>query len=286
MLSSFLVRSDVKIRGAGFDQWAVWNYKAGVISRSCLGRTDPKIVSVIMLVTMALLFAVCTFGWILCLPPQAARRELKILRKNQDTFYYRHLPVFMSISCTIFFNFISVCWRRTKKISWNDRERNEVLHGDKGERNIVYKLERKKANWIGYIWRGNCFLKHVIEEKIEGKIDVTRRRGRSKQLLDDFEENRGLSKLKEKRIDRTVWRTRFGSKADYMMTTTMMMLMLVMMAIIIIIIIIIQYVCLLSQAFLPGTSLEPAVIPTTQASSFTLQYFPYYVWCFKYSCLL
>jgi len=26
-----------------------------------------------------------------------------------------------------------------------------------------------------------------------------------------------------------------------------------------------------------GTSLEPAVIPTAQASSFTLQYFPYYV---------
>jgi len=29
--------------------------------------------------------------------------------------------------------------------------------------------------------------------------------------------------------------------------------------------------------FLPGTSLEPAVIPTAHASSFTLQYFPYYV---------
>ena len=29
--------------------------------------------------------------------------------------------------------------------------------------------------------------------------------------------------------------------------------------------------------FLPGTSLEPAVIPTAQASSFTLQYFPCYV---------
>ena len=42
-----------------------------------------------------------------------------------------------------------------------------------------------------------------------------------------------------------------------------------------IIIIIIRYVCLLSQAFLPDTSLEPAVIPTAQASSFTLQYFPY-----------
>ena len=53
-----------------------------------------------------------------------------------------------------------------------------------------------------------------------------------------------------------------------------------------VIIIIIRYVCLLSQAFLPGTSLEPAVIPTAQASSFTLQYFPYYVCCSKYSCLL
>ena len=39
------------------------------------------------------------------------------------------------------------------------------------------------------------------------------------------------------------------------------------------------------RPFLPGTSLEPAVIPTAQASSFTLQYFPYYVWCSKYSCL-
>ena len=31
------------------------------------------------------------------------------------------------------------------------------------------------------------------------------------------------------------------------------------------------------RPFLPGTSLEPTVIPTAQASSFTLQYFPYYV---------
>ena len=43
----------------------------------------------------------------------------------------------------------------------------------------------------------------------------------------------------------------------------------------IIIIIIIVISC--HRSFLPGTSLEPAVIPTAQASSFTLQYFPYYV---------
>ena len=39
------------------------------------------------------------------------------------------------------------------------------------------------------------------------------------------------------------------------------------------------------RPFVPGTSLEPTVIPTAQASSFTLQYFPYYDRCSKYSCV-
>ena len=42
---------------------------------------------------------------------------------------------------------------------------------------------------------------------------------------------------------------------------------------------------LLSHPSLPGTSLAPTVISTAQASSFILQYFPYYVWCSKYGCL-
>ena len=44
-----------------------------------------------------------------------------------------------------------------------------------------------------------------------------------------------------------------------------------------IIVIIIINVVSCHRPFLPGTSLEPAVIPTARASSFTLQYFPYYV---------
>jgi hypothetical protein len=42
-------------------------------------------------------------------------------------------------------------------------------------------------------------------------------------------------------------------------------------------VIIIMLLLSLVTGFLPGTSLEPAVIPTAQVSSFTLQYFPYYV---------
>ena len=57
------------------------------------------------------------------------------------------------------------------------------------------------------------------------------------------------------------------------------------MMMIIIIIIIICIIVSCHRPFLPGTSLESAVIPIARASTFTLQYFPYYVWCSKYSCL-
>jgi hypothetical protein len=38
-----------------------------------------------------------------------------------------------------------------------------------------------------------------------------RRGRRSKQLLDDLKEKRRYCKLKEEALDRTLWRTRFGS---------------------------------------------------------------------------
>jgi hypothetical protein len=42
-------------------------------------------------------------------------------------------------------------------------------------------------------------------------MEVTRRRGRKrKKLMDDLKYKRGYSYLKEKALDRTVWRNRFG----------------------------------------------------------------------------
>jgi len=59
--------------------------------------------------------------------------------------------------------------------------------------------------------RWNCFLKHIIKVKTEGRIKVTGRRGkRRKKLLDDLKEKRGYCKLKEEALDRAVWRTGFG----------------------------------------------------------------------------
>ena len=76
-------------------------------------------------------------------------------------------------------------------------------------REISYK--RRKANFIGHIWRMNCLLKHVVEGKIKVRIEVTGRRGRRcTQLLDDLKETRGYWKLKDDALDPTTRRTRFG----------------------------------------------------------------------------
>jgi hypothetical protein len=103
-------------------------------------------------------------------------------------------------------------WRRMEKISWTDRVRNEeVLHRVKEERNILHRVRRRKANWICHILRRNCLLKHVIEGKLAGRIEVTGRRVRRRnQLLDILKEKRRYWKLKEEALDLTLWRTRFG----------------------------------------------------------------------------
>jgi hypothetical protein len=80
-----------------------------------------------------------------------------------------------------------------------------ALHRVKEERNILQTIKRRKANWIGHILRRNCLLSHVIEGKLEGRIEMTGRRGRRhKQLLDDLKEKRRSWKLKEAALDRTL----------------------------------------------------------------------------------
>jgi hypothetical protein len=79
------------------------------------------------------------------------------------------------------------------------------------DRNILHTIKRRKANWIGHTLRRNCLLKYVNEGKLEGRIEMTGRRGRRRrQLLDDLKEKRRYWKLKGEALDRTLWRTRFG----------------------------------------------------------------------------
>ena len=103
------------------------------------------------------------------------------------------------------------CWRRME-ISWTDHVRNEeVLLRVNEQRIILHEIRKRKANWIGHILRRNCLLQQVIEGKLKGQIEVTRRRGRRrKKLLDDLKDMRGYCQLKEEALDRTMWRNRLG----------------------------------------------------------------------------
>ena len=86
-------------------------------------------------------------------------------------------------------------WKRMEKISWTDHVRNEeVLLRVNEQRNILHEIRKRKANWIGHTLRRNCLLKQVIEGKIKGEVEVTRRRGRRrKKLLDDLKDRTGYS---------------------------------------------------------------------------------------------
>ena len=99
-----------------------------------------------------------------------------------------------------------------EKISWTDHVRNEeVLLRVNEQRNILHEIIKRKSSWIGHILRRNCLLQQVIEGKIKGQIEVTRRRGRRrKKLLDDLKDRRGYFQLKEEAPDRTMWRNCFG----------------------------------------------------------------------------
>ena len=138
---------------------------------------------------------------------QYAKSEINILFR-----VYRVAVLKQSVLeiATDFLTFLSHmwCWRRMEKISWTDHVRNEeVLLRVNEQRNILHEIRKRKANWIDHILRRNCFLKQVIEGKIKGEMEVTRRR---KKLLDDLKDRRGYSHLKEEALDRTMWRNRFG----------------------------------------------------------------------------
>ena len=78
------------------------------------------------------------------------------------------------------------------------------------QRHILYEISKRKANWIGHILRRNCLLQRVIDGKIKGGIEVTRRAeedvGSYWMTLRQGED----TLLKEEALYHTMWRAGFG----------------------------------------------------------------------------
>jgi len=65
-------------------------------------------------------------------------------------------------------------------------------------------------------------MKYVIEGSIEGKTQVTVRRGRrSNQILDGVKETGGYRKLKEEALDHSLRRTRFERGCGHVLRQAM-----------------------------------------------------------------
>lgn len=66
-------------------------------------------------------------------------------------------------------------------IIWDDSNKSGVvLHGVKGERDILHTIKIGTANLVGHVLRRNCHLERVTEGEIEG---TGRRRRKRKQLF-------------------------------------------------------------------------------------------------------
>jgi hypothetical protein len=83
--------------------------------------------------------------------------------------------------------------------------KKELRHTVKKERNILHAINRRKERMkegrLGDFLHRNCFRKHIFEGNVEGRIELTKRRGkRRKQPLDDLKETRGYCELKEEAL--------------------------------------------------------------------------------------
>jgi hypothetical protein len=53
-----------------------------------------------------------------------------------------------------------------------------MLQRDKEEMNVLQTAKIKKDSWIGHKLYRNCLMKYVNEGEMEGRIEMTGRRGR------------------------------------------------------------------------------------------------------------
>jgi len=79
----------------------------------------------------------------------------------------------------------------------------EVLKRVGETRSMLGIIHRQKCRWIGHILRHDGFLHDITEGKMVGRTT----RGRSRiDLLHDIVEGGTYGQLKEKALDRTVWK--------------------------------------------------------------------------------
>ena len=131
------------------------------------------------------------------------------MKEETKTFCIRNIPFYGAATWTLrnidrkyVESFEKWSKRKMEKISWADHVKNEeVLQRVKAERSILQTIKRK-ANWIGNIWRRNCFLNHFIQGKMEGRKELMGRSGRRCKQLLEIEKGSNISHS----VENSVWK--------------------------------------------------------------------------------
>jgi hypothetical protein len=130
----------------------------------------------------------------------------------QISFPFFLIPRALNASCDLCINIF--IWGSSSYRIYQDPSflLSDFVFQNLHSRNILHEIRKRKANWIGHILPRNCLLKQVVEGKIKGEMEVTRRRRRRrKKLLNELKDRRGYSHLKEEALGCTMWGNRFGA---------------------------------------------------------------------------
>ncbi|KAJ4448818.1 hypothetical protein ANN_00209 [Periplaneta americana] len=89
-------------------------------------------------------------------------------------------------------------------VRWTERIRNRDVLERVGEERMMLKLVRKKRRyWLGHWLRRNCLLKNALEEMVNGRRVLGRRRY---HMIDDIKIYRSYEETKRKAENRKDWR--------------------------------------------------------------------------------
>ena len=96
-------------------------------------------------------------------------------------------------------------------------EKWSITKSEEGEE--YTKIKRRKTNWTGHILRWNCLILHVMEINIEGRVEVTGRRGRRYKMLKKREDT-GIERegTRSHSVEKLLWKRLWTCrKKDYRM---------------------------------------------------------------------
>jgi len=100
------------------------------------------------------------------------------------------------------------CWRRTLKIPWTEKVKNEEIYLRTNNRKTLWRtIRERRKTWVRHKMRNNEWITIIMEGRVEGKVGKGRPRTPfMKQIIEDIGRTT-CKELKVAVVDRDEWRS-------------------------------------------------------------------------------